>query len=57
MFKYQLDYQFKLDSNENYGDFSIKVTWGKKTKQVENFEDNPNQYEENEENSKQAERF
>ena len=26
----QLEYQIKLDSDENYGDFSIKVKWGQK---------------------------
>ena len=53
----ELDYQFKLDSNENYGDFSIKVTWGKRTKQAEKFEDSPKQYEEIEDNTNLAEKF
>ena len=26
----ELDYQIKFDSDENYGDFSIKVKWGQK---------------------------
>ena len=31
----ELNYQFKLDTDENYGDFTIKVMWGKKPKQTE----------------------
>jgi len=28
-----LYFQIELDDNENYGDFSIKVTWGQKPEQ------------------------
>ena len=31
----ELDYQIKFDSDENYGDLSIKVKWGEKPKALE----------------------
>jgi len=31
----ELDYQVKFDSDENYGDFSIKVKWGEKPEDLE----------------------
>lgn len=31
----ELDYQIKFDSDENYGDFSIKVKWGQKPEEIE----------------------
>ena len=34
----QLDYQIKFDSDENYGDFSIKVKWGEKPEDPEELE-------------------
>jgi len=42
----ELDYQIKIDSNEDYGDFTIKVKWGEKPKQYEEktnkkFDDEP----------------
>lgn len=41
----ELDFQIKLDSDENYGDFSIKVKWGQRPEQLEdnNNEDSENQ--------------
>ena len=33
-----LDYQIKFDSDENYGDFSIKVKWGEKPEEPEELE-------------------
>ncbi|MBW9170977.1 hypothetical protein KTC96_11105 [Clostridium estertheticum] len=38
----ELNYQFKLDSDENYGDFTIKVTWGQKPKQTKASEEDIN---------------
>ncbi|WP_298838392.1 hypothetical protein [Clostridium sp.] len=52
-----LDYQFELDSNKNYGDFTIKVNWGEKPRQTETIKEDSNLYEEFKENSKQAEKF
>ena len=37
-----LDYEFKLDSDENYGNFTIKVKWGEKPKQAEELEEKTN---------------
>lgn len=57
----ELDYEFKLDSDFNYGDFTIGVKWGEKPKSSDKLEDKLedklNQYEEFDENSKQAEKF
>ena len=36
----ELDYEIKFDNEENYGDFSIKVKWGEKPKQSEEFGEN-----------------
>lgn len=36
----ELDYQIKLDSDENYGDFSIKVKWGQKPEVESDLEGN-----------------
>jgi hypothetical protein len=36
----ELDYQIKFDWDENYGDFSIKVKWGQKPKQNDEFNEN-----------------
>lgn len=36
----ELDYQIKLDSDEDYGDFSIKVKWGQKPKKDGDSEEN-----------------
>lgn len=30
----ELDYQVKFDSDENYGDFVIKVKWGEKPEEL-----------------------
>lgn len=30
----ELDYQVKFDSDENYGEFSIKVKWGEKPEEI-----------------------
>ena len=30
----ELDFQIKIDSDENYGDFTIKVKWGQKPEQL-----------------------
>jgi len=30
-----LDFQIKLDADENYGDLSIKVKWGQRPEQLE----------------------
>lgn len=30
----ELDYQIKFDSDENYGDFVIKVKWGEKPEEI-----------------------
>ena len=38
----ELDFQIKLDSDENYGDFTIKVKWGEKPDQTEKSEENFN---------------
>ena len=38
----ELDFQIKIDSTENYGDFSIKVIWGEKPKQNEELEETTN---------------
>ena len=35
----ELEYQIKFDSDENYGDFSIKVKWGEKPEQPEEIEE------------------
>ncbi|MBZ9634508.1 hypothetical protein [Clostridium sp. FP1] len=43
----ELDYQIKFDSDENYGDFTIKVKWGEKPEQIEDFEENTNDNEDN----------
>jgi len=53
----ELDYEFKFDSDINYGDFTIRVKWGEKPKPSDKLEDKINQYEEFDENSKQAEKF
>ena len=42
----ELDFQIKLDSDENYGDFSIKVKWGQKPKAESDLEGNSNEVEE-----------
>jgi hypothetical protein len=34
----ELDYQIKFDSDENYGDLSIKVKWGQRPEQPVEFE-------------------
>ncbi|HEY8892321.1 MAG TPA: hypothetical protein VIM70_18975 [Clostridium sp.] len=39
----ELDFQIKLDADENYGDFSIKVKWGQRPEQLE--ENNNEDYE------------
>jgi len=52
-----LDYLIKIASDEDYGDFTIKVKWGEKPRQSEAIEENPKQFEEFEENSKQGEQF
>jgi hypothetical protein len=36
----ELEYQIKFDSDENYGDFSIKVKWGEKPEDPEELEEN-----------------
>ena len=36
----ELEYQIKFDSDENYGDFAIKVKWGEKPEQPEELEEN-----------------
>ena len=39
----ELDYQIKFDSDENYGDLSIKVKWGEKPEALQknmNFQEN-----------------
>ena len=38
-----LEYQIKFDSDENYGDFSIKVKWGEKPEQPEELEETTNE--------------
>ena len=53
----ELEYEFKFDSDFNYGDFIIRVKWGEKPKPSDKLEDKINQYEEFDENSKQAEKF
>ena len=35
----ELDYEIKFVSEENYGDFSIKVKWGQKPKEENVFEE------------------
>jgi hypothetical protein len=42
----ELDYQIKFDSDENYGDFSIKVKWGEKPEEIEDLEENSKEDEE-----------
>ena len=37
----ELDYQIKLDSNENYGNLIIEVSWGEKSEQLTDFEKYP----------------
>ncbi|MBZ9686714.1 hypothetical protein G9F72_010295 [Clostridium estertheticum] len=41
----ELDYQIKIDSDENYGDFTIKVKWGEKPEQPEDIQENSNENE------------
>lgn len=54
----KLDYEFKLDSDINYGVLTIRVKWGEKQPKPSNkLKDKLNQYEEFDENSKQAEKF
>ena len=36
----ELDYQIKLDSDENYGDLSIKVKWGQKPEEEITLDEN-----------------
>jgi len=36
----ELDYTIKLDSDENYGDFSIKVKWGQRPEEVQDLKEN-----------------
>ena len=36
----ELDYEIKFDADENYGDFSIKVKWGQKSKENKNSDEN-----------------
>jgi len=31
----ELDFQIKIDSDETYGDFTIKVKWGEKPEQLD----------------------
>ncbi len=38
--KEELDYQIKLDSDGDYGDFTIKVKWGEKPEETEEIEEN-----------------
>jgi len=38
----ELDFQIKIDSNENYGDFTIKVKWGERPEQTDESEENAN---------------
>ena len=38
----ELDFQIKIDSDEDYGDLIIKVKWGEKPVQTEEFDENPN---------------
>lgn len=38
-----LDYQIKFDSEENYGDFVIKVKWGEKPEEKEDPEEFSNE--------------
>ena len=38
----ELDFQIKLDIDENYGDFTIKVKWGEKPEQTDESEENTN---------------
>ena len=52
-----LDYLIKMASDDNHGDFSIKVKWGEKPRQAETLEENAKQFEEFEENSKQGKQF
>ncbi|MGV8982333.1 hypothetical protein [Clostridium sp.] len=54
----ELDYEFKLDSDVNYGAFTISVKWGEKQpKPANKLKDKLNQYEEFDENPKQAAKF
>lgn len=50
----KLNYEFKLDSDINYGVFTIRVKWGEKQTKLSN---KLNQYEEFDENSILAEKF
>lgn len=52
-----LDYLIRITGDEDYGDLTIKVKWGEKSKKNETYEENSNQYEEFEENSKQGKQF
>ncbi len=36
----ELDFQIKLDSDGDYGDFTIKVKWGEKPDQTDDLEEN-----------------
>jgi len=38
--KEELDYQIKLDSDGDYGDFTIKVKWGEKPEETEEIDEN-----------------
>lgn len=38
----ELDFQIKIDSDEDYGDLTIKVKWGEKPVQNDEFDENPN---------------
>jgi hypothetical protein len=36
----ELDFQIKIDSDEHYGDFTIKVKWGDRPAQTDELEEN-----------------
>ena len=38
----ELNYEFDLETDENYGNFTIKVKWGEKTKKTEVLKGNTN---------------
>lgn len=38
----ELDFQIRIDSDEDYGDFTIKVKWGERPDQTEDFEQTTN---------------
>ena len=38
----ELDFQIKIDSDEDYGDLTFKVKWGEKPAPVDEFDENPN---------------